>query len=62
MVAVGGRLAVDDRQGGTIEVYNTFGQIVKSVTVGEGYHEVTGLPAGQVYIVKFAGQTHKVVL
>ena len=62
VVAVAGRLAVNAGQEGTIEVYNTFGQIVKSVAVGEGYHEVTGLPSGQVYIVKFAGQTHKVVL
>lgn len=62
VVSAGGNLVVNSDQAGTIEVYNTFGQKVRAVVVKEGYNEVTGLPAGQVYIVRFAGQTHKVVL
>lgn len=62
IISVNGNLVVNAQESGMVEVYNMVGQKVKTVSAKEGYNEVTGLSAGQVYVIKFAGKTHKVVL
>lgn len=60
--ANGGKVVVDASQDGMIEVYNVVGQKVRIQQGVEGNNEVGGLNRGQVYIVKFAGKTQKVIL
>lgn len=47
---------------GTVEVYNLLGQLVRTEQVVDGCNELSGLNAGQVYVVRYGDKAQKVVL
>lgn len=57
-----GVVTVKAEKVGIAEVYNLLGQKITSFQVKEGDNTLNGLSKGQIYMVKFAGKTQKVVL
>ena len=47
---------------GEVEVYNLLGQLVRTEQVVDGCNELSGLNAGQVYVVRYGDKAQKVVL
>lgn len=47
---------------GMVEVYNLLGQLVRTEQVVDGCNELSGLNAGQVYVVRYGDKAQKVVL
>ena len=58
----GGDILVPAASGQSIEIFNVLGQKVQSVVASSDVTTISGLVQGQIYIVKVAGQTTKVIL
>lgn len=60
--ANGGVVTINTENNGIAEVYNLLGQRVMNFQIKAGDNNLNGLAKGQIYMVKFAGKTQKVVL
>lgn len=58
----GDQLRIKAAQTGLVEVYNVLGQQIIVQQVNQGFNTLSGIPGGQIYIVKFDGKTKKVFL
>ena len=60
--AHGGVVTVKAENNGIAEVYNLLGQRIMTFQIKAGDNNLNGLAKGQIYMVKFAGKTQKIVL